>query len=626
MIQIPYDEYCRKVLGCWLGKAVGGTLGQPWEGKPIPHELTFYEPVPDEMIPNDDLDLQVVWLQRIREAGLPITNTLLARGWLDNIHMWPDEYGVCRRNLELGLRPPLTGSYDNGFTRGMGAAIRTELWACLAPGDPDLAAYLAWQDASCDHTGEGLYAAIFLAVVQSMAFVESDPDTLIEQGLAAVPEDCEVAQAIRLAVVAWRELGDRSAVLARLEETHGNQNFTDVPMNLAIIALGWLAGEEDFGRSILASVNCEYDTDCTGASLGAILGLIEPDSIGEDWLAPIGRQLVLSSSMAGMVHAETLDGLMAQTADLAQQVMAYYGSHVQLVDAPAVAHPVPQRMSPAAAAELRRRPLIDSISVLADYPLSVTLTYPPEVRFSPDLPRPLTLEIKNMTSDPHAVGINLRAPEGWTLDGGDAGAVEPLEPNQSRIVAFPAMATEQTWRPDTSRLSIMCEVDGLPMYYDAGLLMAIPWAHWSLDALDSEDEPGIPTDAHLLEATSHFIDLEPLSGDDNIQLFQTLVKAPMNKGLPFPVRLVVQSPGETWLWVNGKLCLHHDGSYQVPAIHRPGPAAADLDLHGGANRLTIAVRSESANNTAGRLFHSVGDGPTWAWRRFIEYGNPLARP
>ena len=184
MIQISYDEYCRKVLGCWLGKAVGGTLGQPWEGKPIPHELTFYEPVPDEMIPNDDLDLQVVWLQRIREAGRPITNTLLARGWLDNIHMWPDEYGVCRRNLELGLRPPLTGSYDNGFTRGMGAAIRTELWACLAPGDPELAAYLTQQDASCDHTGEGLYAAVFLAVVQSMAFVESDPDTLIAHGLA----------------------------------------------------------------------------------------------------------------------------------------------------------------------------------------------------------------------------------------------------------------------------------------------------------------------------------------------------------------------------------------------------------------------------------------------------------
>ena len=492
MTQIPYDEYCRKVLGCWLGKAVGGTLGQPWEGKPIPHELTFYEPVPDEMLPNDDLDLQVVWLQRIREAGLPITNTLLAQGWLDNIHMWPDEYGVCRRNLELGLMPPLTGSYDNGFTRGMGAAIRTELWACLAPGDPELAAYLAWQDASCDHTGEGLYAALFLAVVQSMAFVESDADALIEHGLAAIPADCEVSQAIRLAVESWRETGDRISALARLEAEHGNQNFTDVPMNLAIITLGWLAGEDDFGRSILAAVNCEYDTDCTGASLGAILGLIEPDSIGEDWLAPIGRQLVLSSSMAGMVHAETLDGLMAQTADLAQQVLAYYGSDVQLIGAPSVQHSVPQRMPAEAAAELRRRSPVDSISVLADYPLSVMLTYPPEVRFSPRSPRPLVLEIKNMTANAHAVGMKLRAPEGWTIDGESAAAAATMGPNESRTLMFTATAPDPAWRPETARLSITCEVDGLPMHYDAGLLMAIPWARWAIADLAGEDEPSGP--------------------------------------------------------------------------------------------------------------------------------------
>ena len=73
------ETYRRKVMGCWLGKAVGGTLGGPWEGRPLPnHELTFYEPVPQEMLPNDDLDLQIVWLQAIRNYGLPIDRLLLA--------------------------------------------------------------------------------------------------------------------------------------------------------------------------------------------------------------------------------------------------------------------------------------------------------------------------------------------------------------------------------------------------------------------------------------------------------------------------------------------------------------------------------------------------------------------
>ena len=46
----------KKMLGCFLGKSVGGTLGQPYEGWEGPLGLTFYDPVPTDMIPNDDLD------------------------------------------------------------------------------------------------------------------------------------------------------------------------------------------------------------------------------------------------------------------------------------------------------------------------------------------------------------------------------------------------------------------------------------------------------------------------------------------------------------------------------------------------------------------------------------------
>ena len=35
------ENYRKKVLGAWLGKAVGGTLGQPWEGSRGPLALSF---------------------------------------------------------------------------------------------------------------------------------------------------------------------------------------------------------------------------------------------------------------------------------------------------------------------------------------------------------------------------------------------------------------------------------------------------------------------------------------------------------------------------------------------------------------------------------------------------------
>ena len=47
------QEQRKKVLGAWLGKAVGGTLGQPWEGCDGPLALRFYDPIPQGMMPND---------------------------------------------------------------------------------------------------------------------------------------------------------------------------------------------------------------------------------------------------------------------------------------------------------------------------------------------------------------------------------------------------------------------------------------------------------------------------------------------------------------------------------------------------------------------------------------------
>ena len=53
-----------------------------------------------------------------------------------------------------------------------GAWIRSEIWASLYPGQPDQAIRYAYYDACVDHGyGEGTYAAIFTAALESMAYV-----------------------------------------------------------------------------------------------------------------------------------------------------------------------------------------------------------------------------------------------------------------------------------------------------------------------------------------------------------------------------------------------------------------------------------------------------------------------
>ena len=303
-------DYRARVMGCWLGKAVGGTLGMPFEGQDGPLDVWFYTPVPTEMLPNDDLDLQVLWAC-ILDAQDPVRvdRHVLARAWRENCGFPWDEYGVAKRNLAEGIAPPLSGSFDNWFTRGMGAAIRSEVWACLAPGDPALAAKYAYEDACVDHAGEGLWAEVFFAALQSAAFTLSDPDTLLDGAEAALPADSEVRRAVCDTRLWWRESRDWRAVREKVLERYGHENFTDIVMNVAFTVLGWLAGEGDFGRAICIASNCGKDTDCTAATVGALLGILDPACIPDNWLAPIGRDLVLSSEIVGITAPKTLDGL-----------------------------------------------------------------------------------------------------------------------------------------------------------------------------------------------------------------------------------------------------------------------------------------------------------------------------
>jgi len=46
-----------RILGCLKGKAIGGTLGTPVEGKMELLDLKFYDPVPQGILLNDDFDL-----------------------------------------------------------------------------------------------------------------------------------------------------------------------------------------------------------------------------------------------------------------------------------------------------------------------------------------------------------------------------------------------------------------------------------------------------------------------------------------------------------------------------------------------------------------------------------------
>lgn len=313
-------ELRRRIQGCWLGKAVGGTLGQTFEGLSGPLNADYYYPVPTEMVPNDDLDLQVLYACVLdRQESPRIDRHVLARAWRDHVAFPWNEYGVGMRNLAEGLEPPFTGSFDNWFTAGEGAAIRSELWACLAPGDPDLAAAYAYEDACFDHDGDGIIAAQFLARLQSLAFVESDPDVLIDGALAGIPAGSGIHSVVSDTRRWAAEHADWRTVRELIMQRYGNDDFTDVRPNTGFVILGWLMGST-FSERICITNNCGEDCDSSTASIGALLGILDPDSIEEKWLRPIGNDLVLNEEITGIEPPATLDDLTALVLDLRERL------------------------------------------------------------------------------------------------------------------------------------------------------------------------------------------------------------------------------------------------------------------------------------------------------------------
>ncbi|MFP4028681.1 MAG: ADP-ribosylglycohydrolase family protein [Candidatus Brocadiia bacterium] len=410
------ENMCRdKVYACWLGKNIGGTLGGPWEGQKHVHDLDFYDPVPDEPQPNDDLDFQLVWLKMLEDRGPDICLGDFAEYWQRYLAAYPwNEYGFCMRNLERGLQPPVSGWFENYFVDEMGSPIRSEIWACICPADPQRAAAMAWMDSAMDHAGgEGMNGEMFWAAVESAAFVLDDPEELIRIGLAMVPPACRIARAIRESVWCYENGICWSDARERLERVFGHVQPCDAAVNHGFTVLGWLYGE-DFGDQLCKAVNCGYDTDCTGATLGSVLGIIGgTEYIPEKWIDPIGEGIALHKFTGDCNAPDTIEDFTERTLAVAEQMAETREAMVSLGNQMILPNDLIGwlRRNDDALACLRQ----DVRSAFArEEDLQIVLYYNGEPVFRPGVSRILSVECQQDMA-PADAEVELVLPEAWEL-------------------------------------------------------------------------------------------------------------------------------------------------------------------------------------------------------------------
>jgi len=426
-----------KIHACWLGKNIGGTLGMPFEGKTDVNNISFYTKLQtNEPAANDDLDLQILWLKALEENNARVNAYTLGTYWLKYVPVDWNEYGVGKRNMKIGIMPPLSGEYDNSkWKNSNGAWIRSEIWACLAPGNPMLAAEFAREDACVDHgASEGTIAEIFTASLESAAFVESDRDKLISFALKMIPGNSKTASAIRVATEAKKAGKDWQTAREEVVRATEDLGWFQAPRNVAFTMIGFLWGDGDFGKSICIAVNCGDDTDCTGATLGSILGIIGgTQTIPAKWREPVGDKIV-TIAISGFDAPKDINVLTDKTLAMAKKMADVYKMPLRISSGKTKIKDVTRllRIDKSRLKELHARSPYQIVDEQQN--LVVTVDYLKNPVILDDLSRPLKITVKN--TDNHRRGIDIKLTglsEGSEVKGLPEAPFQ-LAPNTSKIV------------------------------------------------------------------------------------------------------------------------------------------------------------------------------------------------
>ncbi|RQW84303.1 hypothetical protein DKL51_30225 [Micromonospora globispora] len=178
------------------------------------------------------------------------------------------------------------------------------------------AAEAAWRDAAVSHVRAGAYGAIWVAALAAAAPVAGGIDEVLDAGESVLPPGSRFTAAVREARALGAGTDDWESIVDTLYERHGHLHWVHVRNNAALVAAALAYGRGDLERSICAVVSGGWDTDSTGATVGAVTGALAGASgLPEGWVAPLGNRL--ASSIAGF-DGVGFDALASRTLALAR--------------------------------------------------------------------------------------------------------------------------------------------------------------------------------------------------------------------------------------------------------------------------------------------------------------------
>ena len=328
----------KRIHGAWMGRVCGCMLGKTVEGvrrdKLVPFlkdtgnypmhryilstDMTeeikekyvtnpWYADTIDGMPVDDDTNYTVLYQIIVNNHGRDFSTYHIPGSWIQyqqkGAYCTAERVAFC--NFVKGYIPPHSAMYKNSYREWIGAQIRADYFGYINPGNPEMAAEMAWRDGSISHVKNGIYGEMFVAAMIAAAAETNSTTDIVRAGLAQIPATSRLYEYVT-AILDGYENGvseeDAFNLIHDKYDEHTEYGWCHTIPNAMIVAAALLYGNGDFGRSICMSVENGFDTDCNGATVGSILGMANGiDSIEDKWTAPIGDKLNTSVFGVGAV-------------------------------------------------------------------------------------------------------------------------------------------------------------------------------------------------------------------------------------------------------------------------------------------------------------------------------------
>jgi ADP-ribosylglycohydrolase len=274
--------------------------------------------------PDDDINYTVLALMLLEERGIGLETADVARAWLRLLpagSTWTAEREAYRTLLTQMAEQFVNGDAagfdlaecsDNPFNEWIGAQIRADLYGWACPGQPSLAAALASHDASLSHRREGVHAAAFVAALAAAIPASGDVDAAMDRALEEIPGNSLTATAVRFG----RSIAGSPDAVPRLHQHYEGLSPVHAINNLALVVWATCSCGGDFSAAIGDAVSAGWDTDCNGATVGGLCGLMGM-TIPDHWTRPWNGRIAVG--LAG--HSELrLDDLVDRTVAVARSL------------------------------------------------------------------------------------------------------------------------------------------------------------------------------------------------------------------------------------------------------------------------------------------------------------------